>query len=154
VKGKEARPLLRDFQERFPASRQVLDSGNQFEELSVEDGTILFVDGKPLILRTKHGLVPSLKFNEVINVLPKIVVDMGAVAHLANGAHLMRPGIREIRGEFRRGDIVAIVDEKFGKAVALGTADFDSASMRALSKGKVVVNVHFAGDAYWRSFSS
>lgn len=113
---------------------------------------IIFVDNRPLILQTKHGPVPSLKFDEVINALPKVVVDMGAVAHLANGAHLMRPGIREIRGDFQKGDMIAIVDEKFGKAIALGTADFDSASMRALSKGKVVVNVHFAGDAYWKSF--
>lgn len=120
----------------------------------MDERWVFFLDGRPLILRTKSGLLPSLKFDEVINSLPKIVVDMGAVAHLANGAHVMRPGIREIRNDFAKGELLLIVDEKFGKSIALGFADADSTVMKSANKGKVVMNVHYVGDELWKSFTA
>jgi len=120
----------------------------------VDERLVFFLNGRPLILRTKSGLLPSLKFDEVINSLPKIVVDMGAVAHLANGAHVMRPGIREIRNDFTKGELLLIVDEKFGKNIALGLADVDSTLMKSANKGKVVMNVHYVGDELWKSFTA
>jgi len=125
-----------------------------FEELCVDESWIYFLNGRPLILRTKSGLIPSLKFDEVVNSLPKIVVDMGAVAHLANGAHVMRPGIREIRNGFAKGELLLIVDEKFGKNIALGLADVDSTSMKSANKGKMVMNLHYVGDGLWKSFTA
>lgn len=120
----------------------------------MDERLVFFLNGRPLILRTKSGLLPSLKFDEVINSLPKIVVDMGAVAHLANGAHVMRPGIREIRNDFTKGELLLIVDEKFGKNIALGLADVDSTLMKSANKGKVVMNVHYVGDELWKSFTA
>lgn len=112
------------------------------------------MDQRPLIIRTKDLLLPSLRFDELINTLPKIVVDMGAVAHVANGAQVMRPGIKQIRGSFGKGDLVVIVDEKFGKAISIGIAEMDSNAMQSTSKGKVIANVHFVGDVLWQSFVS
>lgn len=154
LKEKEAKQLLREFIQRYPTSEAFLRSVNVFEELPVDERWVFFLDGRPLILRTKSGLLPSLKFDEVINSLPKIVVDMGAVAHLANGAHVMRPGIREIRNDFAKGELLLIVDEKFGKSIALGLADVDSTLMKSANKGKVVMNVHYVGDELWKSFTA
>ena len=154
LKEKEAKQLLREFIQRYPTSEAFLRSVNVFEELPVDERWVFFLDGRPLILRTKSGLLPSLKFDEVINSLPKIVVDMGAVAHLANGAHVMRPGIREIRNDFAKGELLLIVDEKFGKSIALGLADADSTVMKSANKGKVVMNVHYVGDELWKSFTA
>jgi len=154
LKEKEAKQLLREFIQRYPTSETFLRSVSVFEELPVDEGWVFFLDGRPLILRTKSGLLPSLKFDEVINSLPKIVVDMGAVAHLANGAHVMRPGIREIRNDFTKGELLLIVDEKFGKNIALGLADVDSTVMKSANKGKVVMNLHYAGDEFWKSFTA
>jgi len=120
----------------------------------VDESSVFFLNGRPLILRTKSGLLPSLKFDEVINSLPKIVVDMGAVAHLVNGAHLMRPGIREVPNDFVSGDLLLIDDEKFGKGIALGLADVNSTAMKSANKGKMVVNVHYVGDELWKSFTA
>jgi PUA domain protein len=132
----------------------MLRSAKDFEELLVDENSVMFVDGMPLIVRTKAGLLPSLKFEELINSLPKIVIDMGAVAHVANGAQIMRPGIREIKNEFAKADLVVIVDEKFGKAIALGIAEIDSGTMKFASKGKVIANVHYVGDELWKSFTA
>jgi len=154
LKDKEAKQLVREFIQRFPISETFLRSVKVFEELPVDESWVFFLDGRPLILRTKSDLLPSLKFDEIINSLPKIVVDMGAVAHLANGAHVMRPGIREIRNDFAKGELLLIVDEKFGKNIALGLADVDSTAMKSANKGKVVMNVHYVGDELWKAFTA
>lgn len=154
LKDKEAKQLLKEFVEHYPLSEQLLRSARDFEELPVNENSVMFVDGIPLILRTKDGFFPSLKFEKLITSLPKIVVDMGAVPHVVNGAQIMRPGIREIKDDFAKGDLVVIVDEKFGKAIAIGIADMDSGAIRSTSKGKVIANVHYVGDEYWKTFSA
>jgi len=154
LKDKEVKQLLKDFIQFYPSTGQVLKSARDLEELLVEDGSIIFVDQRALILRTQKGLLPSLKFDEVIGSLPKVVVDMGAVPHVVNGAQIMRPGIREVKNDFGKGDLLVVVDEKFGKAIALGLADMDSEAMKSTSKGKVITNVHYVGDLFWTSFSS
>jgi len=146
--------MVRQFTQQYPASASILNGGNDFEELVVDDSSIIFVDGRPLVLRTQGLLLPSLKFDELINVLPQVVVDMGAVAHLVNGAHIMRPGIRQIKDAFVKGGVIVIVDEKFGKAIALGIADMDSGVMQSVSKGKVILNVHHVGDILWNAFNA
>lgn len=154
LKDKEVRQLLREFIERYPSSDKMLRSAKDFEELIVDENMVMFVDGRPLIVRTRAALLPSLKFEELINTFPKIVVDMGAVAHVANGAQIMRPGIREIKNEFAKGNLLVIVDEKFGKAIALGIAEMDSGTMKSMNKGKVIANVHYVGDELWKSFGA
>ncbi len=152
LKDKEAKQLLRDFIGQYPSSEHALRSAKTLEELAVDDNSIFIVDGQPLILRSHIGLIPSLKFEEMVKSLPKVVVDMGAVPHVVNGAQIMRPGIRELRGDFSKGDLVAVIDERFGKPIALGLAEMDSTSIRSVKKGKMVLNVHHVGDKFWSSF--
>ena len=153
LKDKEVRQLLKEFIERFPSSEPMLKAVGIFEELPVDNSLVFFADGKPVILRTSTGLLPSLKFDDLINTLPKIVVDMGAVAHVANGAQIMRPGIKEFKGDFAKGDLVVIVDEKFSKAIAIGLAEMDSEAMKSMSKGRVITNLHYVGDELWKAFT-
>ncbi len=153
LKDKEVRQLLKEFIEKYPSVERLLKSAENFEELSLDKDSVFFVEGKPLILRTGTGLLPSLKFDELINDLPKIVVDMGAVAHVVNGAQIMRPGIKQFGNDFAKGDLVVIVDEKFGKKIALGLAEMDSQAMKSLSKGRVITNLHYVGDELWKSFT-
>jgi malignant T-cell-amplified sequence len=153
LKDKEVRQLLKEFVEKYPSVERSLRSAENFEELSVDKSSVFFVDGAPLILRTMGGLLPSLRFDELTDALPRIVVDMGAVAHVVNGAQIMRPGIRQFSNDFAKGDLVVIVDEKFGKKIALGLAETDSQAMKSLGKGRVITNLHYVGDELWKSFT-
>ena len=153
LKDKETKQLLREFIQRYPSSESLLVSAREVEELQVGDDFVYFLNGRPSILRTKFGLLPSLKFDEFIGILPRITVDMGAVSHLVNGADVMRPGIKDIPSGFTKGDLLVIVDEKFSKNIALGQADMDSSAMKTLGKGKVIVNLHYVGDEVWKAFS-
>jgi PUA-domain protein len=152
LKDSEARQVIREFIERYPGSEQKLKSAQKFEELTLEGDSVFFVDERPLLLRKKMGFFPTLKFDELLGSLPKIVVDMGAVPHVVNGAQVMRPGIRQLNDVFAKGDLVAIVDEKFGKTVALGIAVVDSDLMKSMGKGIAVMNVHYVGDVFWAAF--
>ncbi len=44
---------------------------------------------------------------------------------------------------------MVVVDEKHGKALAVGASLFDSDKLSATKKGKVVVNLHYVGDLIW-----
>jgi PUA domain protein len=57
--------------------------------------------------------------------------------------------VRRIEGTFRSNSIVAIVDEKFGKPIALGEILFGSEEALKLKQGKVVKNLFYVGDKTW-----
>jgi len=88
------------------------------------------------LAKINEKLIPTLKFKEALQFLPKIIVDMGAVPHICNGADLMAPGIIEILGEFERDSIILIVDEKYGKPLAVGVALFSSEEIKSMEKGQ------------------
>ena len=151
LKDREVKALLREFAGAHPGI-DLLESAKDFDEVVVGEDVVYFVDGTPLIVRTRSGLLPSLKFAKAIDLLPRVVVDMGAVAHIVNGADVMRPGIKNVRGDFGKGGLVVIVDEKFSKPIALGIAEVDSTEMMRVSKGNVIRSVHYVGDELWKSF--
>jgi PUA domain protein len=153
LKDREVKGLLRDFIGRYPGVKEFLVSAKSFDELAVGEEMVYFVDNLPLILRMTIGLLPSLKFEKCVDSLPRVVVDMGAVAHVANGADIMRPGISDIPSNFAKGDLLVIVDEKYSKPLALGLAEVESKEMKSMSKGKAIRNVHFVGDELWNSYN-
>ncbi len=111
---------------------------------------IFIINGKPLFARSRGTFLPTLISNGVFPLLPKIVVDMGAVPHICNGADLMAPGIVQIDGDFNTDDLLLIVDERHGKTLAIGAALLDSHATRKLKHGKVVKNIHYVGDSLWK----
>ena len=99
-----------------------------------------------------NRLIPSLHLiienNNFFVSLPKVVVDVGAIRFVVNGADIMRPGIRTLE-EFEQNSLVIVVDEKHNKPLAVTIALFDSNTIRSMSKGRVLENIHFVGDDIW-----
>lgn len=102
-----------------------------------------------MAFRSGENVIPVLVNTVSLRGLPHIVVDMGAVPHVASGADVMAPGIRRVEGEFPASSLLVIVDEKYGKPLAVGRALVDSPTMGATRKGKVVKNLHYVGDQIW-----
>ena len=147
LRQREAKDLLRE-------ASWLLSSENvkAIEQVELDDGTLLFlINDIHQLVRERDMLYPTLKCN-CLEKLPSIVVDMGAVPYVCNGADLMAPGIVEIKGDFQEGGFVVVRDVRHGKALALGKALFSSDQMRATSKGKVVANIHYVGDRLWRAY--
>jgi PUA domain protein len=114
----------------------------------VEEGLYVALGGHTLV-DNRGAFVPYLGDEELLKAFPKVVVDMGAVKFVTNGANVMRPGIRSFQGPFLKGDVVVVVDEKHGKALAVGTALVDGVEAEKMERGPVVKNVHYIGDKFW-----
>jgi len=115
-----------------------------------DDDEVYFHRGQPLLIRKRGRLFPSLKsLLDGLFTLPEVVVDMGAVPHVTNGADVMLPGIRTVNGSVRAGSLVVVVDEKHGKPIAVGESLLDAEAIKAGGRGKAVKNLHWIGDEYW-----
>ncbi|KYH36237.1 MAG: PUA domain-containing protein [Candidatus Bathyarchaeota archaeon B23] len=129
----------------------LLPEAETVEEAEMEDGTVVYLIDDSIVLAKREGvLFPTLK-SHALEALPSIVVDMGAIPHICNGADVMAPGVVEVQGEFQPGDLVVVRDERYGKALAVGRALVGSEELRSLERGRVVKNLHYVGDRLWRA---
>ena len=92
-----------------------------------EVGT-LFLAGKNRINSRKYWLAYSAADNG------SVAIDAGAARALKEGKSLLAVGIREVVGEFERGETLAIKDAS-GRALARGITNYSSAEL-ALIKGR------------------
>ncbi len=151
LKSSEAKRVVQEFEQKFPAFVADLHSKEVLEEIDIENGKLYLLDGEPFAISTVSGLFPSLLNDNVLKTLPSIIVDMGAIPHICNGADVMRPGIREIHGEFGKGAVLLVKDVKFGKSIGICVAETSSESMQTMGKGKAARNVHYVGDSFWQA---
>ncbi len=93
--------------------------------------------------------IPSVRvLIEHPSLLPRIVVDKGAIRFVVNGADIMRPGII-FADQFKADSLVVVVDETVGKPIAVGKALFSSEKLMEMDSGKVVATLHHIDDKYW-----
>jgi len=151
LKSSEARQLLQDFKRKFPKSTVDHQGKQIIEEMTVDHGKLFLMNDKPFALSIGDRLFPALSNEELLRALPSVIVDMGAIPHICNGADIMRPGIREIQGEFEKGGVILVKDVRFGKPIAIGVAEISSEIMRVTPKGKAAENLHYVGDRFWEA---
>ena len=120
------------------------------EVVEFESGQICIVNTRPIMFRAE-AFLPLLGFTEFIQAAPKVTVDMGAIPFVCKGANVMAPGIRRVNGEFSKGDLLVIDDEKHGKALAIGESLFDAATFKETKKGPVIKTLHYVSDKYWNA---
>ena len=76
------------------------------------------------------------------------MVDMGAVQFVCKGANIMRPGIKDF-SDFKKGDIVCVIEESQQKFLAVGIAEMSSDELKEAKKGEVIKNMHYISDNFW-----
>ena len=153
LKERDAKPLIEELSTRIPGMR-IGSIKARVEVEKVDDSEVVFVEGVPLAIRRDGSLFPSLVNSDSLKVLPRIIVDMGAVPHVCGGADVMAPGIRKIEGDFGTDALVSVVDERHGKFLAVGKSLVDSKGMSATKHGKVIRNLHYVGDEVWKLVKS
>ena len=113
------------------------------------------MDGKPCFIQKEKVFFPFLKLlNHFNNVLPRVVVDMGAIPFVTSGADIMRPGIVGLDQNLGKGDVVVVVDEKHGKPLAVGNMLLPAGEALQTKHGRIVHNLHHVGDKIWRFVST
>ena len=118
----------------------------------LEEGQIIVGEGLTAI-KIGENYLPFLSDAATLAKFPSVMVDMGAVKFMCNGANVMRPGIRSF-SEFEAGQIVCIIEESQKKSLAVGRALVSSKEMVEMSKGIVIENLHYISDKYWEAKKS
>ncbi len=127
-------------------------SGDKVAVMTEEDAR-LYEIGRSIIIEYGDGYIPVVDESvngEILSHLPSVIVDMGAVQHIVNGADVMRPGIVSFEARFSKDDLVVVRDVKNRKPLAICRALMSSDEAAGLSRGKILVNLHHVGDKYWR----
>lgn len=111
---------------------------------------IYLIDKKPLLIEREEWAFPTLR-GAVLRPFHgrRIVVDMGAVPYLINGADIMRPGIVSVTDDVKAGLPALAVDESHDKPLAVVIPLYDAEGILALEKGKAAKNIHYIGDELW-----
>jgi PUA domain protein len=117
--------------------------------VAMAEDTYILKDGELMFFYKEELLLPSLRLLLKNNFLKKVTINMGAVPFIAKGADLMRPGIVGVDAYVEEGNIVAIVDEKNMKPIAVGQSLFSKEEMERMEVGKIVLNLHHVGDDVW-----
>jgi PUA domain protein len=150
LKTKEAKQILTEASKNLKLDIEALFGSKVNVEVVESDvGAVYLIGGKPLLYKADDKILPTLLFSEFTAKAPKIVVDMGAVPYVCKGATVMAPGIVRIEGEFGKGDLVLVVDMKFGKALALGESLMNVEVARQTKKGPIVKTLHWVSDKIW-----
>ena len=114
------------------------------------DGAQIITGPDIRILKINDEYLPFLSEKETLDKFPYVMVDMGAVKFMCNGANVMRPGIRKYT-KFEKDQIVCIVEESQHKFLAVGKAIVDSKELENMQKGEVIKNLHYISDKFWEA---
>jgi len=150
LKDKELKKLLSQIQQKTRMNVQELFNANpKVEVAESKTATIFLINNKPLFAEKERMIFPTLGSYEVTKFLPQVIVNMGAIPHVCNGADIMAPGIVNIKGNFKKDDLVVVVDEQHQKPFAIGISLHDCDALKDLNHGKILRNIHFVGDDLW-----
>jgi len=112
------------------------------------DNVQIFTAKDIMILQIEETYLPFLSQTSLLEKFPHVLVDMGAVKFMCNGANVMRPGITSY-SEFDREQVVCVIEESQHKFLAVGKSLVPSSDLETMEKGEVVKNMHYISDKYW-----
>ena len=142
-KLKEIKNSLKDYSSIIPAKANV-------EMLETDFNSFILINGQPHIILINENPYPTLKAIVDTNIHGKrVVVDMGAVKFMANGADVMSPGIVATDEDIVKDDVVVIVDESHERPLAIGISLISGVEMVENNKGKAIKTLHYIGDNIW-----
>lgn len=148
--------LINEIRSAFGIDVERSSTCQKFEIVEADDEyDIVLIDGEPAFFMTTVSKQDGKIFPTVRGALkfgPKrnlVVVDIGAVRAISNGADIMCPGIVEADTRIQKGDIVIVVDEVHGKPLAIGRALISGEEMMGI-RGKAIKSIHYVGDKIWK----
>ncbi|NJD98244.1 DUF1947 domain-containing protein [Thermococcus sp. LS1] len=156
---KEVKEIIREMSEIFgeEVAQKLIKKKDRVELAEFDKTTeIIIVNGKPTFIRRKDLIFPlvialyELSNEEDLRTLKRrVVVDAGAVPFILKGADVMAAGITDADEGIKEGDFVFVVEEDYGRPLAIGIALMSGKDMKEKPKGKAVKVIHHAKDRIW-----
>ncbi|WP_040681911.1 DUF1947 domain-containing protein [Methanobrevibacter boviskoreani] len=142
---------IKEIKQELGEYGSLINNKSSVEVLETDEYNYILVNSEPYIIMIDDKPYPTLKAilaNEDLEN-KTVVVDMGAVRFVTNGADIMSPGIVEADDDIVPGDVVVIVDVNNHKPLAIGESLISGPEMVESSKGKAIKSLHFVGDDIW-----
>lgn len=139
---------VRDLTETLEDQLGVMFDAEAVEQVEFTDTgrEVYLVDGAPLVATFDGEQFLTVEGANTLDPERRLVtVDAGAVSFVSDGANVMRPGIVTADEDIEAGDLVVVVEENHGKALAIGRAEVPGTEMTGDS-GMVVQSLHHVGD--------
>ncbi|HIP89420.1 MAG TPA: DUF1947 domain-containing protein [Thermococcus paralvinellae] len=157
---KEIKGIIREMSEIFgeEVTKRMINKKDNVQIAEFDKITqILFVNGKPMFIKRQNLVFPLvIALYELSNEEDlrkwkrRVVVDEGAVPFILKGADVMAPGIVDADEEIKEGDFVFVVEENYGRPLAIGIALMNGREMKEKNRGKAVKIIHHAKDKIWK----
>ena len=157
---KEIKGIIREMSEIFgeEVTKRMINKKDDVQIAEFDKITqILFVNGKPMFIKRQNLVFPLvIALYELSNEEDlrkwkrRVVVDEGAVPFILKGADVMAPGIVDADEEIKEGDFVFVVEENYGRPLAIGIALMNGREMKEKNRGKAVKIIHHAKDKIWK----
>ncbi len=145
LKNKEIRNLKDELNENFDCDFNFDDS--IIESGVIDDKRFVFIDDEPCFVYIDSKLVFTLfGLNRFQPKNRYVVVDMGAVKFVTNGADVMSPGIVDCDEDILKDDQIWICDERNKKPLAVGFALIDGIDMKNKNEGRACETIFYVGD--------
>lgn len=128
----------------------LIQKTTNLEDARSDIGKILLKDNKIWFFSYNDFLVPTIHcLRESSLKLPRVIVDVGAIKFITNGADVMAPGVVFFDVNIHKGVIVSIHEEKAEAVIAVGLSLIDAQEFEKTKKGKVVKMLHYLKDNIW-----
>lgn len=148
LKSKDVKNIQNQLEKTFNC--KIFSDQPNVETGKIEDIMIIFIDDEPVFMNYNGRIIFTLiglnKYKPKKNF---VVVDMGAVKFVTNGADVMAPGVVDVDKNICVDDQVWICDERNRKPLAVGLAIMNGEKMVEEKQGKAVKIIHYVGDRLW-----
>jgi PUA domain protein len=149
LKRKQIKNFLTDLQLKF--SIPLFDEKSAVDTAQYDNQKIIIVDDDVDFFYYKEVIFFTLK--GIYKYRPRnyyVIVDMGAVGFVTDGADVMAPGIVDADPKIEPGNLIWIADETHRKPLGVGEALLTGEEMIRQNKGKAIKNIHYIGDRLWQ----
>ena len=148
LKTKEIKKIQNELQNTFNCKffndKSSVETG-EFDEIKT-----IFINQEPCFIIHENQIIFTLHgINKYKPEKNYVIVDMGAVKFVTNGADVMTPGIVDADDNIKENDQVWICDERNHKPLGVGIALITGEQMIKREKGKAIKVIHYVGDKIW-----
>ena len=145
LSNKEKRKLFVDMLNLYS-----IDLRNMFKKeqiFKLEKEKVLVAGNKPIVFYKDNIPYPTLQLLVLVEDfdIPYVIVDEGAKPHILNGADIFRPGVVEYDEKVTKDKAVIVVSED-KKLLCIGKSLYNGSELKNISKGKIILNLHYYGD--------
>ncbi|OAG30854.1 hypothetical protein NEIG_00338 [Nematocida sp. ERTm5] len=152
TKNRLSKAITKQIKSQFAADLSTLLGKEEvLETIKTEDKEMFVLrNNTPIFKVSGNSFIPLVKCVHIVpDILPRVVVDTGAIKYLINGADLMAPGLLHSTSEYPPvsvGDVVAVYGHGKTNALAVGIVAMDNEQVNTQKTGMAIKLINRLGD--------